>query len=207
MSRTDLLKLIFHHDQRMEQLAPSSNESDNVLAMFTKPDPTFSTLYFSGTVLEEMSFGLSKLERFKEIVSILDRAFDLSSYKSEPESIELIPLLDQLKANGSLLIDTRNKEVSIKDYSDGALLRTAIENDGIVLFKRENQHGFDIQLFSKDNIYLLFFYHLQAMLKPGFRFFSINGKRVHGEQFFYFETHRLDNPPHGFEEVFPESVL
>jgi len=138
MTRTDLLKLIFRHDQRMEQLSPSNNESDNVLAMFTQPDPTFSTLYFSGTVLEEMSFGLSKLERFKEIVSILDRAFDVSSYKSEPESIELIPLLDQLKVNESLLIDPRNKEVSIKDHSDGAVLRTAIENDGIVLFKRGN---------------------------------------------------------------------
>lgn len=202
---TDLLKLIFHHDQRMEQLAPASKVDDNPLAMFMAPDPTFSTLYFSGTVLEEMKFGLNNLAKYHEIVSLLESAFDLASYKMDSDTFA--EAVDELEVNNTLLINPKKKEIIVDDYTDGAKLRSAIEENGIVLFKRENQNGFDIQLFSKDNIYLLFFYHLQAMLSESFRFFSINGKRVHNEQFFYFESHRLNNPPHGFEEVFPESVL
>lgn len=47
MPNTDILKLIFHHDQRMEQLAPATaSETENdPLAMFTQPDPTYSTLF------------------------------------------------------------------------------------------------------------------------------------------------------------------
>ena len=202
---TDIFKLIFHHDQRMEQLAPSTKVDANPLAMFTAPDPTFSTLYFSGTIIDESKFGLNNLSRYNDIISILNNAFDLPSFKKEKESF--IEIINQLEINGTILIDPKRKEIKKSDYSDGSNLREAIEDDGIVLFKRENQDGFDIQLFSKENIYLLFFYHLQAMLGEKFRFFSINGKRVHNEQMFYFETHRLSNPPHGFEEVFPESVL
>jgi hypothetical protein len=202
---TDLLKLIFHHDQRMEQLAPSSKVDDNPLAMFMAPDPTFSTLYFSGTVLEEKKFGLNNLAKYHDIVSLIDSAFDLASFKMNSDTFA--DAIDQLELNNTLLIDPKKKEIMVDDYSGGMELRTAIEADGIVLFKRENHDGFDIQLFSKDNIYLLFFYHLKAMLSPSFRVFSINGKRVHNEQSFFFETHRLNKPPHGFEEVFPESVL
>ncbi len=198
MSKTDLFKLIFHHDQRMEKLAPSTMENDNPLAMFTQPDPTFSTLYFSGTVLEDSRFGLNNLFRFAKIISILEQAFDVQNLRE---------VLDQLDINHALLVDQNSKEITKGEFTEGKSIRTAIENNGIVLFKRENQHGFDLKIFSKENIYLRFFHDLQSMLEPGFRFFSINGKRVHNEEFFFFETHRLNNPPHGFEEVFPESVL
>jgi hypothetical protein len=35
----------------------------------------------------------------------------------------------------------------------------------------------------------------------------MNGKRITSERKFYFETWALSQPPHGIEEVFPETVL
>ena len=87
------------------------------------------------------------------------------------------------------------------------MLRDVLEKDWIVMYKREAKHGFDIQLFSKSNLYTLFFYQLQRLVPKTFRFFSINGKRISSEKQFFFETWTLHKPPHGFEEVFPESVL
>jgi hypothetical protein len=51
------------------------------------------------------------------------------------------------------------------------------------------------------------FYPLQKLVPETFRFFSINGKKFRTERHFYFETWTLEKPPHGFEEVFPETVL
>lgn len=208
MSNTDLLKLIFHHDQRMEQLAPSRQQNENPLAMFTQPDPTYSTLYFSGTVLEESKFGLDKLERYIRIVEVLDDGLKSKNfYTSKGNHKSLAEALNAIEVNEMILITDEQVPTDIIHSFSGQVLRDVLEKNWIVLFKREAQNGFDIQIFSKENIYLRFFHQLQEMLESGFRFFSINGKRVHNEQLFYFETHRLNNPPHGFEEVFPESVL
>jgi hypothetical protein len=89
----------------------------------------------------------------------------------------------------------------------GRMLRDVLEKGWIVAYKREAKNGFDLLLFSKGNIYPKFFYPLQKLLPEAFRFFSINGKRLSSEQKFFFETWTLHKPPHGFEEVFPESVF
>ncbi len=208
MFKTDLLKLIFHHDQRMEQLAPSSKSEDNPLAMFTQPDPTYSTLYFSGTVLEDAQFGLNILNRYDSIIEILQEGLKYSNYYTSKEKHKTLKdAIMAIETNDMILISDEQVPTGIIHSFSGQVLRDVLEKNWIVIFKREAQHGFDLQIFSKENIYLSFFHQLQSMLQPGFRFFSINGKRVHSEQLFYFETHRLNNPPHGFEEVFPESVL
>ena len=86
-------------------------------------------------------------------------------------------------------------------------LREVLENEFVVIYKEQAKNGFDLHLFSKKNIYTKFFFPLQSMLPDAFRFFSINGKKFRSERHFYFETWTLARPPHGFEEVFPESVL
>ena len=208
MSKTELLKLVFHHDQRMEQLAPSSQESENPLAMFTQPDPTYSTLYFSGTLLEEEKFGLNTLSRFKAIIQVLADGLKSEKYQTATENYDnLFEAISEIEVNDMILIALEDIPDGLIHSFSGKVLRDVLEKGWIVIFKRDAQHGFDVQIFSKENIYLKFFHQLQALLESGFRFFSINGKRVQSEQFFYFETHRLDKPPHGFEEVFPESVL
>ncbi len=207
MPQTELLKLIFHHDQRMEELAPSKEDPSNLLSMFTKPDPTFSTLYFSGTLLEEQKFGFTLLQKYSKIVSLIEQAFDTPSFKSTLTGNDLAGSIHSLEIRESIIINPVGKTIEQATLETGEVLREALEKECIVIFKRANQHGFDVELFSKENIYLLFFYHLQAMLEPGFRFFSINGKRVNSERHFYFETWSLQKPPHGFEEVFPESAL
>jgi len=208
MAQTDLLKLIFHHDQRMEQLAPDAIDNSDPLAMFTKPDPTYSTLYFSGTSLEAEILGLNKLQRYRQIVEAIGEGFNANSYQtSSGKTATLSDALSSIEINDMILITDEDVPSDVIHSFSGKVLRDVLEKGWIVLFKRESEHGFDLQVFSKENIYLRFFHKLQALLEPGFRFFSINGKRVHNENFFYFESHRLEKPPHGFEEVFPESVL
>ena len=207
MPQTELLKLIFHHDQRMELLAPSKEDPSNLLSMFTKPDPTFSTLYFSGTLFEEQKFGFILLQKYSKIVSLIEQAFDTSCFENSLKDDNLANSIQSIEKEESIIIDPVEKKLEIATLRTGEALRAVLEQECIVVFKRANQHGFDIELFSKENIYLLFFYDLQAMLEPGFRIFSINGKRIYSERHFYFETWSLQKPPHGFEEILPESVL
>ena len=53
MSSKQLLKLVFFHDQRMEELTSSSSDNskddNDVLSLFSKPDPTYSRLFFMGS--------------------------------------------------------------------------------------------------------------------------------------------------------------
>jgi hypothetical protein len=208
MPKIDLLKLIFHHDQRLEQLAPQQHQEEDPLAMFTKPDPTYSTLYFSGTALGEQKFGLNTLERYSKLILIIDQGLDSNSYQTSKGTYStLSEALSVVEINDMILIATEEVPTPLIHSFSGKIVRDVLEKGWIVLFKRQAKDGFDLQIFSKNNIYLSFFYELQKNLESTFRFFSINGKRVHNEQLFYFETNRLKNPPHGFEEVFPESIF
>ena len=101
-----------------------------------------------------------------------------------------------------LHIDTNSNVGHLKDE-----LKEALEDKFIVVYKEQAKNGFDLHLFSKKNIYTDMFYPLQELVPDNFRFFSINGKKFRSERHFYFETWTLDRPPHGFEEVFKESVL
>jgi hypothetical protein len=86
-------------------------------------------------------------------------------------------------------------------------LTKLLDQDHLVLLTEKAHHGYDLHLFSRRNLYEVLFYGCQAMLKPGLRCFTINGKRVASERHFYFETWSLDRPPHGFQEVTADSRL
>ena len=210
MPQTDILKLIFHHDQRMEQLAPAeeSGTDADVLASFMKPDPTYSTMYFSGTDLEAKKFGLDKISAFEEVVQILDTGFgELLYFSKSGKKENLKEAIDSVEINEAIVVSAVQVEPEIIHSFSGKVLRDILEKGWVVIYKVEAEDGFDLNIFSRENIYTNFFYKLQALLPETFRFFSINGKRVSSEKQFYFETWSLHKPPHGFEEVFPESVL
>ena len=82
-----------------------------------------------------------------------------------------------------------------------------LKTGAYVLYKEQAHHGYDLHLFSMDNIYPTLFEQLKPVVSDEFRFFSINSKRMGSERHFYFETWTLDNPPHGAEEVLAETVL
>lgn len=86
-------------------------------------------------------------------------------------------------------------------------IASTLEKGILVLYKEQAHDGFDLHLFSKKNIYRDFFWHLKPMVSESLRFFSMNGKRITSERKFYFETWALEQPPHGIEEVFRETVL
>ncbi len=207
MPKTDILKLVFHHDQRLDDLAPLPNmEQGNPLAMFTQPDPTFSTLYFSGTDLQVNTFGFNVLEAYGRLLNtfeIILRDMKVFPVYKSGESLEV--MIDQMEKESFIIFG--NKVDSSDTGMTNEKLREYLEQGLIVLFKKEAQNGFDLQFFSKKNIYTNFFYPLQALLPDAFRFFSMNGKRISSEQKFFFETWSLNRPPHGTEEVHPESVL
>ncbi len=209
MPQTDILKLIFHHDQRLDDLAPSSGEvDDNPLAVFTKPDPTYSTLYFSATNLEEEKFGINVLTEFDSFLVALSKglgSFQFTSKEGIQDSLK--KGIESMEMNEVMVASKEKVEPDIVHSFTRKMLRDVLEKDWIIIYKREAKHGFDLHLFSRKNIYTSFFYPLQNLLPDTFRFFSINGKRLSNEKQFYFETWTLHKPPHGFEEVFPESVL
>lgn len=222
MPATDIFKLIFMHDQRLDDLADRNanrtpEQVEATLADFMKPDPTFSKLYLTGTDLSNERFGLSILNRFEEIIHAIDEGLGGQSYYtahgSHPslgDALNFIAIGEAVIASTStpaFSIDS----IHIDDNSNVGHIKTelrgVLEKDHIVIYKEKAHDGFDLHLFSRNNIYTNLFYPLQALLPDAFRFFSINGKKFRSERHFYFETWTLEKPPHGFEEVFPESVL
>ncbi|GAB5409772.1 MAG: hypothetical protein BalsKO_21370 [Balneolaceae bacterium] len=209
MPKTDILKLIFHHDQRLDDLAPSTEQEDaNPLAAFTKPDPTYSTLYFSATDLQNEKYGINTLSKYDEFINSLEKGIEgFSIHTKEGAFSSLEKALDKLEMNEAIVITNETVEQDIIHSFTRKMLRDVLEKGWIIIYKREASDGFDLHFFSRKNIYTNFFYPLQRLLPDVFRFFSINGKRLSSEKQFYFETWTLAKPPHGFEEVFPESVL
>ena len=86
-------------------------------------------------------------------------------------------------------------------------IASTLEKNHLVLYKEIAHDGFDLHLFSKKNLYRALFDSLKPLVSDDFRFFSMNGKRITSERKFYFETWALEQPPHGIEEVFPETTL
>jgi len=222
MNNHQIFKLIFHHDQRLDKLADrnanrSKEQIESTLADFMKPDPTYSRLYFTATDLKKEVFGLNVLDEYDGVIQSLETGLDTKSFITsdiEFESLnEAINSIDYGKVVAigsnasdfdlaSLHIDTNSNVGHLKSE-----LKEALEQGLVIIYKEQAKNGFDLHLFSKKNIYTQFFHPLQNMLPEAFRFFSINGKKFRSERHFYFETWTLDKPPHGFEEVFPESVL
>lgn len=220
---TDIFKLIFHHDQRLDKLAERNTrdnpkEMESSLEDFMKPDPTYSKFYLTGTDLANERFGLNTLSAYIEVIAALEVAFpdkNIFSYKTQFPSIknaiqdlelgEVFILTDKDKITldvSTLHIDANSNVGHLKKE-----LKEALEKGYIVIYKEQAKDGFDLHMFSKKNVYREIFFPLKKLVPDHFRFFSINGKKFRSERHFYFETWTLDRPPHGFEEVHPETVL
>jgi hypothetical protein len=221
MNNTQIFKLIFLHDQRLDELADrgAGIPDKATLEDFMKPDPTYSKLYFSGTDLEKEQFGLSTLQAFPRIIEAIQTGLGAEKYHTASDEFNsLAEAIDTISVGDVIIIgdeaDQMKSEIATLHLDDNSNvghlkseLREFLQNDCIVIYKEKAHDGFDLHFFSKKNIYTRFFHNLQNLLPDAFRFFSINGKRMRSERFFYFETWTLAQPPHGFEEVYPESVL
>jgi len=237
MSDSNLLKLVFFHDQRMEELSSSKAVSNQTelypLALFTQPDPTYSRLLFMGTELADKRFGLNCLEHNHELVAIFNRLYSPVIASESSDAMSLGDWIDNAQVNAFIIVQSNDEakeaevDVTSKVLENGGLFSEATEHsisswgyeispDQIhtilmqgyqVITKIPAANGYDLELYSRTNPYISFFYPIQSLLPDAFRFFSINGKRVHTSEALYFEFSRLHNPPHGYEEVYPESVL
>lgn len=218
----DIFKLIFEHDLRLDQLqgrqADRANpEVSSTLEDFLKPDPTYSKFYFTGTVLPKQKFGINTLEHWPKVLkAFLVALKEYNSYLTDGV-VELGKAIDEISVGEPILFTKGNKPqwepdlLRIDSYSNVGHKKTALadvlKTDDLVLYKEQAHNGYDLHLFSKRNIYPLFFYEYQKIVSPKFRYFSINGKKIRSERKFYFETWSLQNPPHGAEEVFKETVM
>lgn len=221
----EIFKLFFNHDLRLDKLAKrnankTKEEVESTLEDFMQPDPTYSKFYITGTNLDKKQFGIDVLSKSDEILDNLGSVFNNhqviatinKSFDSLMEGLEAIHIGEALIISNSdklpevdldtLTIDEETKVGHKKDE-----IRTIIESGAYLLYKEPAHHGFDLHLFSEKNIYPLLFNAFKPLVDEKFRFFSINNKRMRSERHFYFETWTLENPPHGAEEVFPETVL
>jgi hypothetical protein len=219
----DLFKLLFEHDLRLESLRArhtDRNSQDLTLSIeeFMKPDPTYSRFYLTGTRLDREEFGLNRLEHFPQILDTLHKVLEPYRAFTNDGPVDNLKQTIRTIDIGPAILFTRQKtpasdpiELELDSDSNAGHrkepLRLALANEELVLYKEKAHHGFDLHLFSKENLYRSFFYPLQALTGPDFRFFSMNGKRIQSERKFYFETWALQRPPHGVEEVFAQTVL
>lgn len=216
---TDIFKLIFHHDQRLSKLDDQDSpvnpkKMESSLEDFMKPDPTFSSFYFSGTDLNEERFGLNVLEAYDRVINALQMAFPdiqifthTNKYPSIKDAVEAIDLNEALVLSNEDKIDLDISDLNTKKNSHKKTLKKSLETGHMILYKVPARNGFDLLMYSQKNVYREMFFPLQKLVPDHFRFFSINGKKFNTERHFFFETWTLDRPPHGFEEVHPETVL
>src|SRR5699024_2503026 len=167
--------------------------------------------------LPEGIFGLNKLQDYELLSGKLDTAFNefqvytsSASFENLSEAMATTPLgepllLSKQKIELNLSALRIDRESNVGHHKEE--LREVLQQGPIVGYKEQAKDGFDLHLFSKQNIYPLLFYPLQKLISSSFRFFSINSKRMRSERHFYFETWSLQRPPHVAEEVFAETTL
>lgn len=219
----DIFKLFFNHDQRLDKLAKrnankSKKEIEASLEDFMKPEPTYSKFYITGTRLEDENFGINTLEKSEELLQAFDDLFSKKSVYTEEGQFSKISGAIKSMDIGDLLIlsDSKSRKYSfdklkIDEESNVGHkkeeLSEILKSGDIVIYKEQAHHGYDLHMFSLENIYPDLFKAFKALVDDQFRFFSINSKRMGSERHFYFETWTLDRPPHGAEEVMPDTVL
>ncbi len=215
----DIFKLFFHHDLRLDQLTEQESQvEEGTLEDFMTPTLTFSRFYLTGTLLDEEKIGLDRLENYPSILQQLDRAFgSYEKISGDPES-SISAQLEQLQLRHAMIIAPGGAEkpsVSADDLartspdmnSINDELQEVLQSRAVILFKEKAEHGIDLQILSRDNIYELFFNAFRTLLSDNFRFFSINSKRIDSRKKFFFELNSLQRPPHGAEEVRDDTVL
>ena len=218
----DIFKLFFNHDQRLDKLAKrnankTAEEKESSLEDFMTPDLTYSKFYITGTRLEDERFGINTLNSFKDIIDQLNSVFaEKTFFATDGRYDSLSKVLASVDIGEAIVINKKNEEydfesLAIDEESNVGHrkeeLAEILKTGAYVLYKEQAHHGYDLHLFSMDNIYPALFEKLKPLVNDKFRFFSINSKRMASERHFYFETWTLDNPPHGAEEVLPETVL
>ena len=218
----EIFKLIYEHDLRLDQLRErhtdrTTQDVSSSLEDFLKPDLTYSKFYFTGTRLDREQFGLNTLDGYPQIIESLRAVFRNytvhtdGGHASLPEAIENSGIGRPVILSKDDAISWDFKELTVDSNSNAGHKKEAIaellKTDDLLLYKEQAHNGFDLHLFSKNNIYRDLFYPLKTLVSKNFRFFSINGKRVRSERKFYFETWSLERPPHGAEEVFEQTVL
>ena len=218
----DIFKLIFEHDLRLDKLKERNSDRNNdsresYLEDFLKPDPTYSKFYLTGTQMQKQNFGLDRLSGFHGVRRALHQLADgrhilvdgekqtMDTFLDEAEIgvPAVISKNDQTIANFPALIIDKESNIGHRKEELSDVLKTG----DWVLYKENNHQGYDLHLFSKENIYSKLFYPFRELVSDEFRFFSMNGKRITSERKFYFETWTLNRPPHGAEEVFPDTEL
>lgn len=217
MNSSQIFKLIFTHDLRVNNLSSAEiakvhpRKLENSIMDFMAPDPTYSKLHFTGTNLETQEFGLNILAEQDKVISAINSTLIGKSIltKSGGQN-NLQEAIENTEINDLILITPSNKKPKNEDdfvWESNLTLKKHLEENLIVIHKVSSPNGYDLIVYSKKNLYPAFFPNLKELIPHSFRFFSINGKKFNSERHFYFETWTLDRPPHGFEEVFPESVI
>jgi hypothetical protein len=219
---TDIFKLIFEHDLRLDQLRDRHTDRDvqetsQSIEDFMRPDPTYSKFYITATVLPDERFGIDQMKKYPEFLELFESA--LQDYKifGGVEQVSLSTIVEKEDIGEAIILTKKEKnnwdtEKLRVDHESNVghkkeYLAEVLQGDDLVLYKEHAHQGFDLHLFSKKNIYSLFFESFKKLISDEFRFFSINGKRIRSERKFYFETWTLDRPPHGAEEVFENTVI
>lgn len=219
---TDIFKLIFEHDLRLDKLKERNSDRNSdtrqpSLEDFLKPDPTYSKFYITGTQMQEQSFGLNRLSAFNQVRRALRQVID-GRFVIVNGTVQTIDMfLDDVETGVPAVIGKEEKTIANfpaliidKESNIGHRkeeLSDVLKTGDWVLYKESNHHGYDLHLFSKENIYSRLFYPFRELVSEDFRFFSMNGKRITSERKFYFETWTLQRPPHGAEEVFADTEL
>lgn len=220
-----ILKLFFDHDLRLDNLAKrnankTKEEVEATLEDFMKPTPTYSKFYVSATDLEKERFGINVLKQYGELAGNLGQRLGAAEYRTSRTSAPILPEILESAEIGEAVLITRAPDqdqnidlesINLEDDSNVGHhkeeLREILLAGHRVLYKEQAHDGFDLHLFSRENIYPELFPAFKKVLDEKTRFFSINSKRMRSEKHFYFETWTLDRPPHGAEEVFPETEL
>ena len=219
---TDIFKLIFEHDLRLDELRNrhtdrSMQEVSDSIEAFLKPDPTYSKFYLTGTVLPEKKFGLSALQQYDTVLDALSDSLQEYRLFLGESVLSLQEAAGSAEIGAPMILTKKDSnpwqsgKLTIHDGNNIGHIKPAIADvlsgDDLLLYKEKAHHGFDLHLLSKKNLYRDLFFQLKPMVSDSFRFFSVNGKKMRSEKMFYFETWTLHRPPHGAEEVFPETVL
>lgn len=217
----NLFKLFFEHDMVLEQLQapgePVKPSKTSTLADFLKPTQTYSRFYLSSTDMSGPRFGLSTLPNYREFCYAVQIALEAKYFlrSDGATSDDLWSLLDGAPSDTAIVAVMNESFVCpLPGLSNRQGLREQVgdllevlDHGHLALYLEKAHHGTDIHVFSKSNVYSKLFYSFKSFIAPDFRFFSINAKRSRSERLFYFETWSLENPPHGFEEVFKETQL
>lgn len=217
--------MIFEHDLLLESLSgnndPKGEKSHpSTLEDFMRPVQTYSRFYLSGTLMEGPDFGIGCLEHYNDVMNALNEAMKPYSFTTSHNKLYVTfsAAIDDTEIGDAIVChrdvfesDTDLKNISIGDDAGvRERMNMVIElmNSGhVIVFKEKSKDGFDLHFFSKENLYEKLFYPLKPLISEDFRLFSINGKRAKNERVFYFETYRLEDPPHGFMEVLPETII